>query len=111
MSEIAEIRKLFQDLIAPDLKAIQVKQELLEKNMNERFSMMEKSMSERLTGIEKIMDERLAALHHRLGAVEAVSEARHVIVLAKFDMLEKMLDIDRRLQRVEERDNPSRPAA
>ena len=76
MGTVTDLRKTLQDVIAPDLKALQVE-------VKEGFASV----------------ERVAAIRHELLMAElrsalAIAESRHEAIL-------KALDIDRRLARVE----------
>jgi hypothetical protein len=78
MGAVEDVRKALQDVIAPDLKALQVE-------VKEGFASVEK----------------VAAIRHELVLAElrtalAVAESRHEAIL-------KALDIDRRLERIEAR--------
>ena len=78
MGAIEDVRRAFQDIVAPDLKALQVE-------VKEGFASVEK----------------VAAIRHELVLAElrtalAVAESRHEAIL-------KALDIDRRLERIEAR--------
>ena len=84
MGAVEDVRKALQDVIAPDLKALQVE-------VREGFASV----------------ERVAAIRHELVLAElrtslAVAEARHESIL-------KALDIDRRLDRIEARKVRSKP--
>ncbi len=89
MGTIDDIRKAFQDIIAPELRAISVRLESVEKRMDERLA----SLDKRIDAIDKRMDERL--------------ESFEKIVSERFSALDKAIDlkidIDRRLQKVESR--------
>ena len=76
MGAVEDLRKALQDVVAPDLKALQVE-------VKEGFASV----------------ERVAAIRHELLMAElrsalAIAESRHEAIL-------KALDIDRRLARVE----------
>jgi hypothetical protein len=78
MGAVEDVRKAFQDIVAPDLKALQVE-------VREGFASVEK----------------VAAIRHELVLAElrtalAVAESRHEAIL-------KAMDIDRRLERIEAR--------
>jgi hypothetical protein len=84
MGAVEDVRKALQDVIAPDLKALQVE-------VKEGFASVEK----------------VAAIRHELVLAElrtalAVAESRHEAIL-------KALDIDRRLERIEARKTRSKP--
>ena len=50
MSSVEDVRKALQDTLAPDLKALTVKVEELEKRMNLRFDAMDDRMNLRFAG-------------------------------------------------------------
>lgn len=85
MGAVEDIRKGLQDIIAPDLKALQVE-------VKEGFASMDKQF---------ISVEKIAAIRHELLMAElrtslAIAESRHEAIL-------KALDIDKRLERIEAR--------
>jgi hypothetical protein len=91
MGAVEDVRKAFQDIVAPDLKALQVE-------VKEGFASMDKQF---------VSVEKLAAIRHELVLAElrtslAIAEARHEAIL-------KALDIDRRLDRIEARKSRSKP--
>jgi len=61
MEVIEDVRKVVQDTIAPDLKALAVRVEELEKRMDERFQAVEKRFDDQRDYLEKRFDslERL----------------------------------------------------
>ena len=84
MGAVEDVRKALQDVIAPDLKALQVE-------VKEGFATV----------------ERVAAIRHELvlaglRTALAVAESRHEAIM-------KALDIDRRLDRIEARKTRSKP--
>ncbi len=81
MGTIDDIRKAFQDIIAPELRAISV----------------------RLDSVEKRMDERLGSIDKRIDSLERRIDDRFALLEKTIDL---KLDIDRRLQRVESRAYP-----
>jgi len=85
MGVVDDVRKALQDVVAPDLKALQVE-------VKDGFASMDKQF---------ISVEKVAAIRHELVLAElraalAVAESRHEAIL-------KALDIDRRLDRIEAR--------
>jgi len=65
MSVVADVRNVLEDLVVPDLKALQQHVGALEKRMNERFQELEQRMNERFQGLEHRMDERFGQLEQR----------------------------------------------
>jgi len=83
MGAVEDLRKALQDVIAPDLKALQVE-------VREGFVSVEKQF---------IAVERIAAIRHELLLAElrtaqVIAESRHEAIL-------RALDIDERLERIE----------
>jgi hypothetical protein len=81
MSEIAELRRIFQDLIAPDMKSI-------------------------MTGLrasETSAEARYQTVLAKLEVLEAKMKTAEVTKTGRFDEIAKALDIDKRLERVEAR--------
>jgi hypothetical protein len=84
MGVVDDVRKALQDVVAPDLKALQVE-------VKEGFASVEK----------------VAAIRHELVLTElrnaqAIAESRHEAIL-------KALDIDKRLERIEARQASQQP--
>ncbi len=83
MSIVEEVRRAFQDVLAPDLKALDARLPALEGALKEGFA----------------SEERVAAARHELILAElrtakTIADSRHEAVL-------KALDIDKRLEKVE----------
>ena len=83
MSIVEDVRKAFQDVLAPDLKALDARLTALESALKEGFA----------------SEERVAAARHELILAElrtarAIADSRHEAVL-------KALDIDKRLEKIE----------
>lgn len=103
MSEIAEIRKIFQNLIAPAVKSVITDVSGLKNSVDKQFSSAEALAQARYdTVLAKLeaMDRRLETLSFRVDGrfetFEAVQSARHEAII-------KALDIDKRLEKVEAR--------
>ena len=98
---IDDSRKLLQDLITPDLKALQA-----------QVAALEKLVDERTTGLGSAIGNSKEVLLERFSALEITIGANREVVLAQIKSLEgkvdsnhasvlHSLDIDRRLERVE----------
>ncbi len=92
MSFVDDTRKLLQDLIAPELKSLQV-----------QVASVEKSVS----SLEKTMDARFAAMNDRMDALKEsmLAETRVLSVTTNSSMAmmtRTLQDIDARLRRMEE---------
>ena len=126
MSVIDTTRKVLQDVIAPDLKAINVRLDAVERVMNlrfeqvdERFEQVGKRMNERFEQVDKHfeqmnkrMDERFAHMDERFAHSEKLTSAKFDQVLARVELLTgvvhanhqsemKAMDLDRRMERIE----------
>ena len=76
---VAGFRQIVQDLLVPELKAIQVtlqhhgeliqglqrQMEAMQKQMNEQFIAMQRQMDERFAAMQQQMDERFAAMQQQ----------------------------------------------
>jgi hypothetical protein len=66
MSIVEDVRKALQDTIAPDLRALAVRVDELEKRMNLRFEAMDSKMH----GLERCFDDRREYLEKRFDSLE-----------------------------------------
>ena len=85
MGAVEDVRKALQDVIAPDLKALQVE-------VKEGFSSVERQF---------ISAEKVAAIRHELLLAEL--RTAQVIAESRHEAIFRALDIDKRLERVEAR--------
>jgi len=77
---VAGFRQIVQDLLVPELKAIQVtlqhhgeliqglqrQMETMQKQMDERFTAMQRQMDERFTAMQRQTDERFTAMQRQM---------------------------------------------
>jgi hypothetical protein len=112
MSVVEDVRKVFQDLLAPDLKAIDARIKGLEDVMKARFDAVDsrfEGVETRIKGVEEVMKARF-------DAVEEIAAARHSALLAVLEKdraqtasqlaaLIHALDIEKRLTKLESRQN------
>jgi hypothetical protein len=89
MSEVAKLRKVFQDLVAPGSEGVQAELNNLKISTDKPFA-----------GVEAIAQARNATLLAKLETMEGIQNARHESVV-------KALDIDKRLERIEAREAAS----
>ncbi len=108
MSLIDDTRKVLQDVIAPDLKAINVRLDAVERVMNLRFEQVDKrfeQVDKRFEQMDKRMDERFAQN-------EKLTLAKFDQVLARIELLTSVvtgnheaemnaMDLNRRMERIE----------
>ena len=92
MGVIEDVRKVIQDTVAPDLKALAVRVEELERRMELRFQGIES----RIDGVEKHIDVQLASLEKRidvqLASLEKRFDEQRDFMEKRFDALERMLN-------------------
>jgi hypothetical protein len=103
MSEIAEIRKIFQDLIARDVKSIATELASFKSSVDKQFAAVEKQFvaaealaQARYTTVLAKLETMEAKVEGKLETFEAVQSARH-------EAITKALDVDRRLEKIEAR--------
>ncbi len=92
MSALDDTRKLVQDMIASDLRAIGVRLHTLErrfeaaeKNVDQRFEAAEKNVTQRFDAAEKNANQRF-------DAIERIATLRHELILAKMDNLVSLIN-------------------
>lgn len=83
MSVVEDVRKAIQDLVAPDLKALDTTVRALDAAVKEGFAATEK----------------LATVRHEL--ILAELKTFQAIENARYESIMKALDVDRRLERLE----------
>lgn len=123
MSTVDDIRKLFQDLIAPELRSISVRLDGFEKRMDERFA----TVDQRFNAVDQRMDERFAAADQRMDGLEKRLIGLDAQIAQRFgtldqrmwtnqtqtiDAIHRLSDYDRLAQRVsaiEEHKDPQAP--
>jgi hypothetical protein len=80
MGNIEDLRKVIQDFVAPDLKALTMRVDGLEKSMNARFDVAEKRMDERFDAAEKQTDLKLDLLIKTIEAFRAEMRSEFMIL-------------------------------
>jgi len=59
MGVIEDVRKVIQDTVPPDLKALAVRVEELEKRMEQRFNDQRGYMEKRFDSLERVLNQQL----------------------------------------------------
>lgn len=119
MSVIDDTRKVLQDVIAPDLKAINVRLDAVERVMNlrfeqvdERFEQIGKRIDERFAQVDKRFEQMDKRMDERFAQSEKLTLAKFDQVLARIELLTsvvsanhesemKAMNLDRRMERIE----------
>ncbi len=66
MSVVEDVRKVVQDLVVPELRALAVRVDALEKSMNTRIDMLEKKVDDNERRAEQRYDEFLRHFDQRI---------------------------------------------
>ena len=82
MSVIDDFRKVRQDFLAPELRAVNA----------------------RLDATEKVMEAHHRETLARLETEKTASDARHSEILSRLDGLQRSFDLDKRVERLEGRE-------
>ena len=104
MGVIEDVRKVIQDLVTPDLKALAARQDSSEENTTLRFAALSEKMDSRFSTLSEKTDAKFAALiekmDSRFNALSAKIDANHVTVIHS-------LNIDKRLEALERDRQPA----
>ena len=111
MSTVDDVRKLFQDLIAPELRSISVRLDGFEKRVDERFVALEKRFDERFAAVDRrfaAADQRMDGIEKRLVGLDAQIAQRFGTLDQRMwtnqtqtiDAIHRLSDYDRLAQRV-----------
>ncbi len=117
-SFVEGLRQVIQDLLVPELKAIQVtlqhhgeliqglqrQMETMQRQNDERFAAMQKQMDDRFAALQKEMDERFAAMQQQILAFQQqTAEEFSKVWQAITELLEGQRHTQMALQRVLDR--------
>jgi hypothetical protein len=81
MSVIDDFRKVLQDFLAPELRAVNA----------------------RLDAIEKVSEARHSEVLARFASEKTAADARHNELLARLDGLQRFFELDKRVEKLEGR--------
>jgi deoxyadenosine/deoxycytidine kinase len=98
VSTVDDIRKLLQDMISPDLKALETRITALEREMDLRF----KEVDGRFKNLEEKMDVRFKHLEEKIDLKFDLVQAN---MATNQQSILQALDMARRIERLEERDS------
>ena len=118
MSVIEDTRKLLQDFLAPELRAIAERLDALEKSMGIQFGAQEKSLGVRFDAQEKSLgiqfdaqekqaNERFKALEWRMSTAEQLASERHVQLVQAIARMSDVFELKERIARIEARERAS----
>jgi len=94
MSVVADVRGVVQDLIVPDLKALQQRVDSLEKRMDERFAASDERMDERFQTLEQRVQSLEQHMKDRFDRAEREAERRQSELIS-------YLSLEARIRRIE----------
>ena len=108
MSPVEDVRQAFQDVVAPDLKALTVRVDHLEVAVREGFAKSDQALKEAIAASESRAAERQKNLEVTLDLRDKVLQTRLDVitetlkaVLSQQDALLKGLQLERRIERME----------
>ncbi len=105
MGNVEDVRKVIQDFVAPDLKALEARLVALEKEMKDRFAHADRVELERFAHAEKMNQERFAHIGEKFTAVERLiatgQQTTMNTIAANQATIMNALDMERRLARLE----------
>jgi hypothetical protein len=90
MSVVEDVRQIVQDFLAPELRAVAVQMEAL----NKRMDNLESNISKRMDNLESNINVQFAA-------VKTEVASRQEVVLLQIEHVKALLDVDKRLMRLE----------
>ncbi len=99
MGAIDDIRKLLQDLVTPDLKALSVRVEALEKRVDSGFADLKQTIADVDSRAERRHTSGFSDLKQTIADMDARAERRHTALLVA-------LHLEERVKRLEERAAP-----
>jgi 6-pyruvoyl-tetrahydropterin synthase len=97
MSVVEDIRKVTQDFLAPELRAIAVRIEELEKRMDIRF----KSVDDRFNAVDQKMDARFTVQDQKMDTAEQRATERHAQLIREIARLADVIELKERVARIE----------
>jgi len=103
VSEIAELRKLFQDLIAPDVKSVVTDLAAFKTHVDSQFKSLKESIEAKFDAVGAIEQAKYLTVIAKIEAIRiefASAEANHI---KRHEALLKALDLEKRIERVEGR--------
>ena len=92
MSAIEDIRKILQDLVVPDLKALDV------------------TVKDGLAAGEKLATMRYELMLAEIKTLRAELKTHQTVQDSRYEAIMRALDVDKRLENLERRVKPIRPA-
>jgi hypothetical protein len=112
MGTVEDVRKLLQDLVTPDLKALDARVTALEKKMDLRFEAVElkldaldKKFELKLDALDKKLDLKTDLLDRKIDfkfdLLMAEIRGLALVVASNHASILHALDLDRRLERIE----------
>jgi len=94
MGNVEDIRKVVQDFVAPDLKALEARLIALEKDVKVGFEQADRSSVERFANAEKLNQERFASLSEKLSSAEKIATIRHEVVMSALEMEKRIARLE-----------------
>jgi tetrahydromethanopterin S-methyltransferase subunit G len=102
MSVIEDTRKVAQDFLAPELRAISARLDALE----QRLGGVDRKIDERCGSLDRKVDERCGSLDRKVDEVDRRAEKRHDQVMAAIAGLADFSSLRERVARLESTNAP-----
>ncbi len=105
MGVVEDLRKLLQDVVSPDLKAIDTRLTAIEKRLDGRIDTLDQKLDFKFDALDKKLDVKHDALDKKIDLKHdlVMAEIRNLATMmaANFASITHSLDLDRRLERIE----------
>jgi uncharacterized protein YqgV (UPF0045/DUF77 family) len=107
---IDDTRKLFQDLIAPEFKALQEQVKALETSTGTGFTSVEKSMHARFSALETVISANKDVVLAQIRSLEGKVDSNHASVLNTLNIEKRLEQLERLQQAASKPAEPGRTA-
>ena len=104
MSVVEDLRQVLQDFLAPELRAVAAKFDAVDSKfalLSSRIDSLESKMNTRFDAMDSKFGALEATVNARLSAAEDKASSRQEILLIQFEAVKGLMDMDRRVQRLE----------
>jgi len=95
MSNVDDLRKLAQDFLAPELRALAVGLDAVEKSIGA----VEKPIEDRLKSAEQLATERYQASEVRFKLAELTATERHQAIMNALDLNRRLTQVENKLEK------------
>ena len=113
MSVVEDVRKVLQDSLGPELRALTARLDAADKVAEARYQELKSYVESRYQELKSSADARYeemktnAEVRHQ--EIKANAEARHQEIMTRLESLQNSLELDKRVERLENR-QPRHPS-